>query len=237
MAGLEAMMVLECLAQAYPVWFLHQPELTCGQFVVGYANPSYYPDSAVAQATGNAYVTFARQLKTNVTGGQAFWSTEVGTYWMGSSFRDEFDTSAIASARNVLKPIGKFVGKGIVGVLMGDSGCSLDRSIQSLIPVSATAPAWTESIPQGKQYFYAVGVAPAYYYETSSWTEAERIAFRNLARVVHVDAKSLQKVSTKEGGQEIRNEEVAVTLRNVQTVARWRDLKKEIFYVLVRMPK
>lgn len=231
------MMVLECLTQAYPVWFLNQPGPACGQFVVGYANPSYYPDSAVAQATRNAYVTFARQLQTKVTGGQAFWSTEIGTYWMGSSFREESDTSAIASARSVLKQVGTFVGKGIVAVLMGDSNCSLDRSIQSLIPVPATAPVWTESIPQDKQYFYAVGVAPAYYYETSSWTEAERIALRNLARAVHVETKSLQKVSTSEGGQEIRNEELSVTLHKVQTVARWRDLKREVFYVLVRVPK
>ena len=62
------------------------------------------------------------------------------------------------------------------------------------------------------------------------------MARRNIARSLLIEIKALEKSTAREG-QQIRGEEVAVTLRNLQVVARWRDVGKQIFYVLVRMPK
>jgi hypothetical protein len=36
-------------------------------------------------------------------------------------------------------------------------------------------------------------------------------------------------------GQDVRVEELSVTLRSILVVARWRDVKKNIFYVLMKM--
>ena len=53
--------------------------------------------------------------------------------------------------------------------------------------------------------------------------------------MVRTNVKSLQKVTASEG-QDVRNEELSVILRGIQVVARWRDVKRQIFYVLLKMP-
>ena len=57
-----------------------------------------------------------------------------------------------------------------------------------------------------------------------------------LARSTKVKMQSLQKLDAKEG-QDIRNEEIDVYLHNVEIIARWKDVKKKIYYVLARMKK
>lgn len=47
--------------------------------------------------------------------------------------------------------------------------------------------------------------------------------------------EELQKMNGA-SGQEIMNEEITVTLRNVAVVHRWRDSRRGLCYVLVRMP-
>jgi hypothetical protein len=155
---------------------------------------------------------------------------------MGANFREELDSLASVKARSNLKVFDAFVTSGFVAVLCGDSTCAVDPSLRTLVQIRSLAPPWTESIPRDEQFVYAVGMAPEYYYELSSWQEAEHSARLNLARNIFTQIKALQKVGGNEG-QEIRNEEMAVTLKHQQIVARWRDSKQKIFYVLIRMPK
>lgn len=222
--------------QSYPNWFLNQGAITCGSAAVGYASPSYYRDSSISQAAQNAGVNLGRLQVSHISGGQAFWSTEAGTYWMGANFREEFDTVAAVKALGSQKVLDSFVASGFVAVLCGDSTCAVDPSSRTLMQIRSLAPSWTESIPRDEQFVYAVGMAPEYYYELSSWQEAERAARLNLARNVFTQIRALQKIGGREG-QEIRNEEMAVTLKHQQIVARWRDPKQKIFYVLIRMQK
>lgn len=225
-----------CVArsQSYPYWFLHQGEVQCPALAVGYANPSFYRDSAIVHARRNGVENFARMHRTRIAGGQAYWSTEAGTYWMGSNFREEFDTAFTMSSSMVV--LDSHNAQDFVVSLLGDSSCVIDASARVKEPVSGRpAPGWTESPPRDEGYHYAVGVAPEYYYETSSWIEAERLARRNLARNVSLEIKSLQKVAV--GGQDIRHEELDVTLRDIEVVARWRDVARKIMYVLLRTSK
>lgn len=222
-------------AQSYPRWFLYPSEFRCGHAVVGFANASFYPDSAVAQAQRNGVENFVRQQRTNIQGGQLFWSTEAGTFWMGADFREDFDTNAVAVVSSRLKVLDKFLAKDIVVVLLGDSSCSVDGPLRAKLSPKSYSPPWVESPPAGERFYYAVGLSPEYFYETSSWAEAERMARRNLARNVFTQVRSLQKMSRE--GQDIRHEELSVTLRDIQVVARWRDVEKQIFYVLLRMQK
>lgn len=233
---LETLIVQGCLAQQYPKWFLNQLSLGCKKTAVGYANPSFFPDSSAARAFRNGCETYIKQRQTNVFGGQAFWSTEIGTFWMGSDFQEQFDTVAVAQAVNHLQALDTLITQGFVAVLLSNLNCLLDTSLQERQSTSSLpSPSWLETLPYDETYYYAIGVAPEYFYETSSWTEAERLARRNLARVVYIDVKALQKITGQ--GQEIRHEEISVTLRDIQTVARWRDMENKIFYVLIRMPK
>jgi hypothetical protein len=220
----------------YPDWFLNQGQVNCDRKAVGYANPSFYRDSSIAQAIRNAADNYGRQAGTHISGGQAFWSTEAGTYWMGADFREQFDSMAARSALATLTPLDTFVASNIVLVLFGDPACKLDESERRQIHISGPLPAWSESAPRDPNYWYAVGLAPEYFYETSSWAEAERFARRNLALSVFVSVKSLQKRDAREG-QEIRQEELLVTLRDLEVVARWKDHEKKVFYVLMRTPK
>ena len=233
---LTILMVQDCLAQVYPKWFLNQLALGCQKTAVGYANPSFYPDSSAARAFRDGCETYVRQMQTNLFGGQAFWSTEIGTIWMGSDFSEQFDSVAVANAVNHLQALDTLFTNSFVAVILSNSDCLLDMSIRERQSVcSLPFPTWLEAIPTDEEYYYAVGLAPEYFYEKSSWTEAERMARRNLARVVYIDVKALRKISGE--GQEIRLEELSVTLQSIQTVARWRDIENRIFYVLVRMPK
>jgi hypothetical protein len=228
--------VSEGLAQNYPDWFFEQGKIDCSSLAVGYADVSFYPDSSAARAIQNGYENFARQRLTKIGGGQAFWSTEGGTFWMGQDFEDEYDSTNIEGARLSLAPLDTFMTNSMMAVLVGASNCQPAQEFRIRHSISSRAsPVWIESSPSGENHHYAIGIAPEYFYEKSSWLEAERLARRNLARAIRIDVMALQKMSKE--GQEIRHEEVSETLRNIQTVARWRDFGKKIFYVLVRMPK
>lgn len=232
--GLLLLPLLSLQAQSYPVWFLRQGVLNCSRVTVGYANVGFYHDSSVALAYREACDALVRQRSTRIFGGQAFWSTEYGTFWMGDDFREEF--AAFGGSVGELKLLDTAVTSNVVLVLASDPDCIVAPQMRAVLNLNRVmAPTWTSSPPDDKHYYYAVGLAPEYFYETSSWREAERLARRNLARAVHVTVKGLQKVSGE--GQEVRHEELSVTLRNIEVVARWRDTQKKIFYVLARMPK
>jgi hypothetical protein len=221
-----------CFSQ-YPAWFFQQGDLPC-QTAVGFADPSIYRDSAIADGARNGAEAYARLKQTNLTGGQAFWATEVGTYWMGSSFREEFDTSLIVSGRK-LNVLDSFVSKNIVIVLLGDGSCTKE-AIRAMRTVrKPKKPEWVESLPPSREYYYSVGSAPEYYFEKSSWAEAERLARRNLGRAVVSDVKAMQKMG--EQAQEIRDEQLQVTLRNIQIAARWKDPQTALYHVLARMKR
>ena len=96
-------------------------------------------------------------------------------------------------------------------------------------------PDWVERTPQTPHYHYAIGASPLYFYEASCWRKAEEIAFRNLGRTVLVDIMAMQKQAQQ--GQEIRDEQIEITLHNVQIVARYVDPDTRIHYVLMRMKK
>ena len=55
----------------------------------------------------------------------------------------------------------------------------------------------------------------------------------SLARTGHSTVQSLQKKNVIES-QDVFNEDVDVTLQNVEIVARWRDVKKKVFYVMAK---
>ena len=234
MSGL--LMVQPCVSQEYPFWFLFQGEVRCGKTAVGFANPSLYSDSAVALSIKLASESYRRQSAVKITGGESFWATEGGTYWMGNDFTEEYDTSKALDALPDLSALDTITTSKGVFVLLGESGCDASPIRGKKYSVAGKAPpAWTEKPPSDRTGLYAVGAAPEYYYETSSGAEAERNARRNLARMVRTNVKSLQKVTASEG-QDVRNEELSVILRGIQVVARWRDVKRQIFYVLLKMP-
>jgi hypothetical protein len=173
----------------------------------------------------------------SISGSEAFWSTEGGTAWMGSEIHLSYDTTVADDAQNEFCILDAFHDKVKTIVLAGDSGVAVEKAFRTIISVSTIQkPDWVETLPVSPRMMFAVGAAEEYFYETSSWELAEKIARLSLGRQIGTTVIGLQKLSDTEG-QDIRNDEFSTVLHDVKVIARWRDLRKKIFYVLIGMPK
>lgn len=224
-----------CAAQVYPRWFLSPVEIKCKSTAAGYARAYYNGASSDSVAYLNACknITLAHYVK--IKGGEAYWATEAGVYWMGNDITEEIDSEYFREVVSSGHKIAKFANKSITIVLAAADSCSLPSSLLKMDTCWLREPDWVESVPQGKDYIYAEGVAPRYFYESSSWESAEKRARFNLARSVNVKVQSIQKIEGRRG-EDIRNEEITAEIRDIEVVYRWVDRKRGLYYVLVRMP-
>jgi len=110
-----------------------------------------------------------------------------------------------------------------------------ESSVQSIDVKRVNAPPWVERIPESSSYWYAVGIAPKYYYETSSWSQAGQEARKYLAFSKGLSIRDVTKVSGSGDSKQVL--EVDVELKNIEVIARWRNLKNDLFYCLLRCPK
>lgn len=224
-------------SQHYPYWFIYPEKVGCDDYEVGYSTTGYYADSSKVVAFKNGCVNRARNAYLKIEGGQGFWKTENGTYWMGAKINESFDTASIRIYEENLKLVSTFSDEKLTLAFLCNSELELTSLQNQIIDLKdISAPHWIEKIPSSEKYYYALAMTPKYYYEISSWLEAERLARVNLATQISVSVKSLQKVTEIEG-QEIRNEEFSVILENISVAERWIDIKRNIFYVLIKMPK
>jgi hypothetical protein len=223
--------------QMYPRWFLYQGMIPQSRIGVGYVRPSMYRDSSTAYAFRAGCTSYAMDRRMSISGSEAFWSTEGGTAWMGSEIGMSYDTSAAEAAQRQFCVLDMYHDKVKTIVLSGDSGLVVSGELKTVISVaSIRMPDWVEKLPSRPHTIFAVGQSEEYYYETSSWETAERVARIALGRQVKIGVSGLQKLTDIEG-QDIRNSVFSTELHDVSVVARWRDLKKKIFYVLVSMPQ
>ena len=232
LAGLSSTLLF---AQSYPHWFLYPGEIRCTHGAVGYAQSSYYQDSAVVRAFRFACQVSAINRGSTIVGSEAFWVTEGGTVQMSSEFKESFDEVAASGALQRYVILDRYVTPQITIVLAGDSSCLAGRFHRDTICVQQDQkPEWIKQLPVQSGYAYAVGLAERYYYETSSWNVAEQHARLGLARQVHTKLESLQK-STVVTGEALQRETVSATLEGVEIVARWSDPRDGVLYVLSRM--
>ena len=225
-------------AQQYPKWFLFPGEVRCSPHITFITSPAtYHSDSAIAEGFKLACDLLARYASMQISGGQTFWATEAGISSMGAKYEQHYDTLLAGEYLSTLKVLQSYIDKEKTLVLVGDSSCPVNDDLTSLLPLGIIKqPQWVEELPVEKGYQFGVGFSEQFYYEISSWQWAEKNSYMALARSTQVKMQSLQKQNTTEG-QDIRNEEIDVYLRNVEIVARWKDVKKKIYYVLARMKK
>ena len=223
-----------CIAQSYPRWFLDPVELNCGMTACGYAQDYFHKGSSDSVAFLSACQKLTREHYVKIEGGEAYWSTEAGVYWMGNNITETIDSSFLNNAITVSKRLCESSLKEMTIVLISEDSCDIPGTMQAVVKCPRDRPEWVDSPPQGNDYIYAEGIAPQYFYESSSWESAERKARFNLARDMKVTVQSLTKLDNT-SGQDIRNEEVSAELRNVEVVQRWRDVLHGLYYVLVRM--
>jgi hypothetical protein len=223
--------------QTYPRWFLYQGEIPSDRIGVGYVIPAMRRDSAARYAFRLGCTEYAMHRGLSITGGEIFWSTEGGNAWMGSDISVSFDTTLADRAQGDFCVLDTYHDANKTITLAGDSSVRVDNALRTVVAVRTIGmPAWVETLPSAPRTLFAVGAAQEYYYETSSWELAERIARLTLARQIGTTVAGLQKMDEWEG-QDLRHDEFTAELRNIRVVARWRDLRKKIFYVLLSMPQ
>lgn len=228
--------VLTAEAQLYPRWFLQQDQVHCRRNVVAVMKaPSLYADSAVALAFRTGCDLLAKYTNVNIKGGQAFWTTEAGVHSMGAQYTEVYDIELGDFFQSKLKVIDSFYDTKKTIVLTGDSAsCLLDESLRERVNIALVPrPQWVEELPSEQKALFGVGTSEEYYYESSSWQRAEHNAVMALARSTRSSLVSMQKRNSIES-QDLFNEDVDVDLQNVRIVARWRDVKNKVFYVLAR---
>lgn len=222
--------------QSYPKWFLEQGKLECGATAVGYANRGFYVDSSASLAARNARRNMAMARSVVVAGGQAFWTTEAGTAWMGGDFKVKVDSSALQAVSSDTERADVFYGSDFVAALVTAEGCTIPDSMKQLTSMPSEEPSWLMNMPRDTWYLFCTGVSPKYYHEASSWETAERRAVVGLAKEAGDSLAAIEK-SAAGSGQEVLDEQVSVVLHDCRVLARWCDRVNGIYYVLMSVRK
>lgn len=225
-------------AQEYPRWFVFPGEVNCRNAITVITHPpTFYRDSAIAQGFRMGCDLLARYTNMQIIGGQAFWTTEAGVHSMGARYEQLYDSSLADFYEASLSVLDSYIDKQRTLVLVGDSTCGYRPDNSGFVKMERIKqPRWVEQLPDDNKYYFGVGFSQEFFYETSSWQTAEKNAYMALARTVQISVKSMQKKDAFEA-QDIRDEEVNVYLQNVRIIARWKDVKKKIYYVLARMER
>ena len=225
--------VYPAVSGVYPRWFLEPGGLK--GTAAGYAQNYFLQSSSDSAAYLSACKNLAYLHYSEFDGGEAYWETEAGVYWMGNNFTEKIDSTFLDDALSHAKKVAEYSNKSMTFVLVSLNDLEISDSGLATMKCPRKEPNWVETIPQSGDYTYAEGVAPQYFYESSSWEIAEKRARFNLARNIKVSLETMQKVGDQ-SGQEIRNEEVSETLHDIEVVYRWRDLGRGLYYVLMRVP-
>ncbi len=223
-----------CFGQAYPRWFLNPVELDFGLTACGYAQDFYYKRSSDSVAFVNGCENIARDHYVKIEGGEAYWATEAGLYWMGNNITEVIDSSYLQQALSRFKKLCSYSSRSMTIVLVSASNDLVSSAMRKPVTCPRARPAWVDTLPQGGKYIYAEGVAPEFFYESSSWQSAEKRARFNLARDMKITVQSLTKQNPT-SGEDIRNDIVSAELRDIEVVHRWRDTKNGLYYVLIRI--
>lgn len=215
----------------YPRWFLDGTAVS-GRTAVGFA-PLHGTslDSSFAEARRDAERAFIHAE-----------ASLVEVELAAASFADQVDLLRLDTSRlpdTVPPPAGSSAPalQVLDSAVVGEMVLSLvgtRRSRAGLAAVRPTAvgerPAWL-SDGATREPFQAVGMAPSYYYESSSWREAEASARRALAMSVSLRTRGLTR---QDDDVHLATSVTSsrVELRGVQVISRWRDAGT--YYVLVR---
>ena len=223
-------------AQHYPDWFLNPTLIHCTYSISGIAEKSYLSDSAISYAKNNGLLQQNLNNGIIVHAAASYWGTEAGKYCIWRTY-EETPYTTVTNNQDFQRQTRKiFINENLVFVLLVDTVCEASGSnVQSLDVNKVSTPQWIESIPESSDYWYAVGIAPKYYYETSSWSQAEQEARKYLAFSKGISIRDVTKVSGSGESKQVL--EVEVELKNIEVVARWRNIKHDLFYCLLRCPK
>jgi hypothetical protein len=219
----------------YPAWFLDPPS-DQKMVAVGYSDVHAYIDSAIKSATREAATNLVKNGQVQIIGEQGLATLAAGTILVGSTIKEYYDTTEAGRLGSTMKVVDYFQRSGAVTILVSTDSAKTTAAFGRVDASKLPRPPWTTQTPDKGGYLYCSGLAPVYYYENNSWREAERKARINLALTLYTKVKYLGKKVDQSYYREFQVEETNATLRGIEVVARWKDVKNQVCYVLMRMP-
>jgi hypothetical protein len=219
----------------YPAWFF-DPPAGRAVFTVGYSDVRAYVDSAIASAMREAAANYVRNQQVRIAGEQGLATLAAGTLTVGSTIKESFDVDEAGRLASKLKVLDYFQRGGAVTLLASMDSTVNITNVRRVDASRIPKPSWTTVIPEKAGYIYNSGLCPVYYNENNSWREAERRGRINLALTLYTKVKYMGKKVDNIYFREFQVEETNATLLGVEVVARWKDVRNQICYVLVRMP-
>lgn len=222
-------------AQSYPRWFIYQSEIECKNGISVILNSNYVSDAGKKFAIFNAGLLLTKYKSLNYSGSDFFWRTKIGTFNTDRSRDESFDSSKIKQQVKKLKVLDYFQKNNITVYLVADSSCagSVSNSYEEINLKYTSKPSWVSNIPNSITKNYAVGISSKYEYEASSWLMAESNAINSLVKNTIIKIEVVEIKNNKEF-QALSNEEYDVTLKNINVLERWVDIKNGFFYVLMQ---
>jgi hypothetical protein len=219
----------------YPLWFFNPPAGST-MLAVGYSGEHAYLDSAIKAATREAAENYMKNRQVQIAGEQGLATLAAGTITVGSTIKEYYDTLDAERLGGTMKVLDYFQRGGSVALLASTDSVGNVPGRKRIDAATLSTPLWTTVTPEQAGYLYNAGLAPLYYNEFNSWREAERRARINLALTVYTKVKFLGKKTDNVYFREFQIEETNVTLHAIEVVARWKDVKNKICYVLMRVP-
>jgi len=201
---------------------------------VGYSQVYANRDSAVACALRDAAWRMACSRMVYVEAEQGFTEDALGKHFQGERYRISADTAQVKALLKGLKVLDVAEMGNMLIVLAGKS--PPPPGLTKRTTLSSSPPGWIFEPPKRPGWIYAVGVASRYFYLHKSWAYAEKEAYLELARIVGLKVWDMAKAQRGWGMEGVQVAESRAVLSGVEVVARWEDVGKEAFYVLVRVP-
>ena len=218
----------------YPAWLFYPPINQYSNCAVGFLQPCLDNDSSAAMARSDGIWNILSQSRNKVSAKAGITGLGQNMMYIGQTPLFTIDSLGYEGIYDDFVVFDKFYNEDdyLMIVLVGPKGDSAGFSVDY---AKEDFGDWIHSIPSDSEYLYALGSAPKYYYQTSSWEQATKNALVDLTHQISTNIKSLYKF---EGDNVYKTviEEGEVILRNWRIAARKYDPQNRTYNVLVRMP-
>lgn len=208
-----------------PWWFWTPPNNKDATCQVGYADEYEYPESSYNAAFNDAALRLWNDRKCRIRVDSGILSLHGETMSLNGSYDISADTTGFAVFMESLVRIDSCWVNNLVLMLVSTTPFMIDS--HSIAP-----PMPPEHYHSKPGFSYGIGYAPAYYYTTSSWKDAETRARLELALCAASNVRVHARILNEWYGRySIRKADVLAI--NIQVIARYLDTSTQRHVVVV----
>lgn len=220
-----------CMAKQYPLWFLEPDQLSNNTTAV-FLQSVYNSKQIDTLAAANGWEQMVKGNSIRIIGSENFWSFDFGTMSTGAFYQEEYDTVKAQTIPSDIEVLDRFMLEDKSSIFLLALKADNQQDFNKLLTLSQKEPDWVTTTPENQQFRYAIGISPAYYYEKSSWQEAEKNALLNIAKN-NFKIKTFFK-KDQNSADEQKEIDYESTIANFKICKRWYDETNNVFYVLAR---